>query len=150
MSRQPLTPARGAAASAPRLRGLYAVTPDVDDTDRARRARRRAIAGGATAIQYRNKTAAAALGARRPRAGARVHAARGALFIVNDDAALARDVGADGVHLGEDDGDVAAARARVGPTRIVGVSCYDDLARAERPSPRAPTTSRSAASSRRR
>ena len=40
-----------------------------------------------------------------------MHATRGALFIVNDDAALARDVGADGVHLGEDDGGIAR-RAR--------------------------------------
>jgi thiamine-phosphate pyrophosphorylase len=40
-------------------------------------------------------------------------------------------VGADGVHIGEDDGDIAAARWRLGPDRILGVSCYDDFARAE-------------------
>jgi thiamine-phosphate pyrophosphorylase len=56
---------------------------------------------------------------------ARVHSARGGLYIVNDDAALAAEVGADGVHVGEDDGGVAQARALVGPERIVGVSCYN-------------------------
>jgi thiamine-phosphate pyrophosphorylase len=35
------------------------------------------------------------------------------------------------VHVGADDGSIAAARERVGPDRIIGVSCYDDLARAK-------------------
>ncbi len=60
-----------------------------------------------------------------------MQALRGGLFIVNDDAALAVDAGADGVHVGADDGDIAAARDIVGPDRIVGVSCYDDLALAQ-------------------
>ncbi|MEP6679364.1 MAG: thiamine phosphate synthase, partial [Betaproteobacteria bacterium] len=61
---------------------------------------------------------------------ARLHAARGALFIVNDDPVLAAAVGADGVHVGGDDAGVIAARELLGPERIVGVSCYDDFARA--------------------
>ena len=52
------------------------------------------------------------------------------LFIVNDDAELAAEVGADGVHLGEGDGDVDVARLMLGPGPVIGVSCYDDLARA--------------------
>ena len=60
-----------------------------------------------------------------------MQALRGGLFIVNDDAALAVEAGADGVHVGEDDADIAAARDIVGPDRIVGVSCYNDLARAQ-------------------
>lgn len=51
--------------------------------------------------------------------------ARGVAFVVNDRPALAAAVGADGVHVGADDGSVAAARAAVGPDSIVGVSCYD-------------------------
>jgi thiamine-phosphate pyrophosphorylase len=39
-------------------------------------------------------------------------------------------VGAAGVHLGEDDGDIAAARALLGAKAIIGVSCYDDAGRA--------------------
>jgi thiamine-phosphate pyrophosphorylase len=61
---------------------------------------------------------------------ARLHAARGALLIVNDDPALAANVGADGVHLGEDDASIMSARELLGPDRIIGVSCYNDFDRA--------------------
>jgi len=114
-----------------RLAGLYAVTPDLADTALLVARVEAALAGGASAIQYRNKGADAALRRAQAAALARVHAARGGLLIVNDDAALAAAVGADGVHIGADDGDVAAARALVGPDRLVGVSCYDDFAVAE-------------------
>ncbi|MFC7519702.1 thiamine phosphate synthase [Xanthomonas populi] len=57
-------------------------------------------------------------------------AAHGVPLIVNDDAHLALQVGAQGVHLGEDDGEVAAARALLGAQAIIGVSCYDEIARA--------------------
>jgi thiamine-phosphate pyrophosphorylase len=113
-----------------RLAGLYAVTPDGADTTLLVRNVEAAIAGGAAAIQYRNKAAEAAL--RRGQAGAiaRLPARRRALFIVNDDVAVAADVDADGVHLGEDDGDIAAARERIGADRVIGVSCYADFERA--------------------
>jgi len=114
-----------------RLAGLYAVTPDLADTADLVVRVERALDGGASALQYRNKTADAALRHRQAEALARVTAARGALYIVNDDPALCAAVGADGVHLGEDDGSVAAAREIVGPDRIIGVSCYNDLGLAE-------------------
>ena len=78
-------------------------------------------------VQFRRRTP-------RPhaqaRALARVHALRGGLLIVNDDATLAAEIGADGVHVGEDDASIVAAREIVGPDRLVGVSCYNDLERA--------------------
>jgi thiamine-phosphate pyrophosphorylase len=118
-------------ARALRLGGLYAVTPDLANTDDLATRVAAALAGGAAAIQYRNKTADAALKRTQALALARVQALRGGLFIVNDDAGLAVDAGADGVHIGADDGDIAAARDIVGPDRLVGVSCYDDLALAQ-------------------
>lgn len=118
-------------ARARRLRGLYAVTPDLADTADLVARVAAALAGGACAIQYRNKTADAPLRRAQAAALARVVAARGGLFVVNDDAALAAAVDADGAHVGEDDAGIAAARELVGPDRIVGVSCYDDFARAE-------------------
>jgi len=118
-------------ARARRLFGLYAVTPDLADTAVLAARAEAALDGGATAIQYRSKLADIALKRAQAEALARVHAARGGLYIVNDDAALAVAVGADGVHLGEDDGSVAAARAIVGPERIIGVSCYDRFELAE-------------------
>jgi thiamine-phosphate pyrophosphorylase len=115
-----------------RIAGLYAVTPECADTRRLVAATVAAVEGGATLVQYRNKTRDAASRAAQARALAATPAIRRALLIVNDDPALARDVDADGVHLGEDDGSIREARAHVGPDRIVGVSCYDDfeLARA--------------------
>jgi len=54
----------------------------------------------------------------------------GAPLIINDDVELAAVIGAAGVHLGEHDGDLARARARLGNGAIIGVSCYDSLERA--------------------
>ena len=118
-------------ARAAGIAGLYAVTPDVADTALLVRKVDAAIRGGAAVVQYRNKTADAALRLEQARALARLPAMRDALLIVNDDAAVAAAVGADGVHLGEDDGAIGAARAIVGPHRLIGVSCYGDFARAQ-------------------
>ena len=111
--------------------GLYALTPDLADTEALLARTDRALSGGASAIQYRNKAASAELRLQQAASLRALCSARGAIFIVNDDVELARAVGADGVHLGRDDASVAAARARLGPAAIVGVSCYDELARAE-------------------
>jgi thiamine-phosphate pyrophosphorylase len=117
-------------ARAARVTGLYVITPDIADTDVLVARVVAALDGGAAVTQYRSKSAPPAARRRQARALARVHALRGALFIVNDDPDLARDVDADGVHLGEDDPGIGAARALVGPDRLIGVSCYDDLNRA--------------------
>ncbi len=112
------------------LRGLYAVTPDLADTTTLLRRVEQALLGGVRLVQYRNKQAAAVL--RREQGSAlaalcRQHAAR---LIVNDDPALALQAGADGAHLGREDGDLAAARAALGPGKLLGISCYDDIGRA--------------------
>jgi len=117
-------------ARAARVAGLYAVTPECADTARLVAQVVAAVAGGAALVQYRSKTLDAPSRRTQARALAATPTVRRALFIVNDDPDLARDVDADGVHLGEDDGSIADARARIGPDRIVGVSCYDDFDRA--------------------
>jgi thiamine-phosphate pyrophosphorylase len=89
-----------------------------------------ALAGGARLLQYRDKTTDHARRVTEARAIRALCAARGVPMIVNDDVALAQAVDAAGVHLGEDDGDIAAARAVLGPAAIIGVSCYDSLERA--------------------
>lgn len=55
----------------------------------------------------------------------RICADRDVAFIVNDSIALAKRLGADGVHLGQSDGDVRAARASLGPTAQIGKTCHD-------------------------
>ncbi|GLR48543.1 thiamine phosphate synthase [Sphingomonas astaxanthinifaciens] len=52
-------------------------------------------------------------------------AEREVAFIVNDDMGLAKRIGADGVHLGQDDGDPREARALLGPNAQIGVTCHD-------------------------
>jgi thiamine-phosphate pyrophosphorylase len=112
------------------LRGLYALTPALANTAELAQKARQALAGGARFVQYRNKAADAAL--RREQAGVLLGLCReqGARLIVNDDLDLALQIGADGVHLGREDGDFAVARASLGPARLLGVSCYSELARA--------------------
>jgi thiamine-phosphate pyrophosphorylase len=112
------------------IAGLYAVTPDIADTGLLVRKVDAAIRGGATVVQYRNKCADAALRLAQASALARLPAMRDAWLIVNDDATVAAAVGADGVHLGEGDAAIDAARAIVGRDRVIGISCYDDLTRA--------------------
>ena len=115
----------------PLRRGLYLVTPDESDGERLL-ARVRPLLADAACLQYRNKAADADLRLRQARALRALCAQSGVPLIINDDVALAAAVDADGVHLGEHDADIGDARARLGATAIIGVSCYDVLARAQR------------------
>jgi thiamine-phosphate pyrophosphorylase len=121
--------ARTRSAGNPDLRGLYLLTPEEPDTSRLL-ARVSMVLGEACLLQYRNKAANAAL--RREQAGALLTLCRtaGVPLVINDDVELALHTGADGVHLGKDDGDARAAREALGTEAILGLSCYDDLARA--------------------
>ena len=114
-----------------RLRGLYAITdPRLTPEPTLRAQVAAAIAGGAALVQYRHKEADAAT--RRREAGALLGLCRerGVALLLNDDVALARELGTDGVHLGRHDADPGAARAALGPQALIGVSCYNELARA--------------------
>ncbi|MCJ7839054.1 MAG: thiamine phosphate synthase [Burkholderiales bacterium] len=110
-----------------KLAGLYAITPDEPSTDILVRKVGLALRGGASVVQYRNKTAARGLRLEQGRALAALCRAAGAAFIVNDDLALALELGADGAHLGADDGDLAEARRRLGPDKLLGASCYSRI-----------------------
>ena len=112
------------------ISGLYALTPDTSDTELLTARVAAAIAGGASAVQYRNKFASPELKLLQARALRVICRDRATPFLVNDDADLALAVDADGVHLGKDDASVAAARALLGRSAVVGVSCYDQLERA--------------------
>ncbi len=89
-----------------------------------------AMAGGARLVQYRDKTTDHA---RREREAAELVGlgrAHGVPVLINDDPELALAVAADGVHLGADDADPDGVREQLGVGAIIGVSCYDQLARA--------------------
>ena len=110
--------------------GLYGVTPEWDDTDRLLAAVRLAAEGGMRALQLRRKNATPEQRAAQARALAPLCRNLGVVFLINDHWRLALDVGADGAHLGRDDGDLAQARADAGPDLILGASCYNELDRA--------------------
>ena len=114
------------------LHGLYAVTPDDHLLPRLSALVREALDGGVKVVQYRNKVAPPPLFRAQAAELLRICRAYDALLIVNDNPAIAADIGADGVHVGREDGGAARARAIVGPGKIIGVSCYDDLNIAER------------------
>jgi len=115
------------------IHGLYAITDaGLQAPDQLAFRVEAALRGGARVIQYRDKTAD---DARRQQEAAELAALcrrHGAAFIVNDDVPLAVAVGADGVHLGQDDGSLRQARELGASELIVGVSCYGDLGRARR------------------
>ncbi len=116
-----------------RLHGLYAIadTSYLDDT-RLTGAVEQAITGGARVIQYRDKRNDAATRLRQAQVLARCCRDGGVIFLVNDDVALAKKSGADGVHLGREDMPLEAARAQLGAESIIGVSCYNELEHAVR------------------
>ena len=114
---------------APRLRGLYAVTPGIADTGVLVARVEAALAGGAAMIQYRAKDAPRELAIAQAKRLAALCRDHGVPLVVNDSVELALEAGADGVHLGRDDGDAREARRKM-PRAILGVSCYADPERA--------------------
>lgn len=112
--------------------GLYAITSAAICTEAARllSASDAALRGGARLLQYRDKHSPA--DRRRSQAVRLLELCRRSRvpLIINDDIELAADIGADGVHLGLDDGGVRLARAQLGPSAIIGVTCSGSLERA--------------------
>lgn len=101
------------------MRGLYAITPEGPGLITKVRA---ALEGGIALLQYRNKHGT--LG--EAKEIARLARERGVPLIINDDIDLALRVGADGAHLGRDDGDFSIARKKM-KGGILGASCYDRI-----------------------
>lgn len=113
-----------------RINGIYAVTPETEDTAGLIANVTAVLKGGAGVVQYRNKNGTHAMQREQcMELLACVRAFDGSL-IVNDSSKLALEVGADGVHLGLGDESVETAKTRLGPDKTIGVSCYNELERA--------------------
>ena len=111
----------------PEIAGLYAVTPDVASVPELVAMAEAALSGGARLLQYRNKSADSDLRLAQARELLALCRTLQVPLIVNDHLDLALAVGADGVHLGAEDGSLAMARKQLGRTGILGASCYDRL-----------------------
>ncbi|MFZ2726965.1 MAG: thiamine phosphate synthase [Methylococcaceae bacterium] len=112
-------------------RGLYAITRTHHEFNNQAQLLSEvssAIAGGAVVVQYRDKNSNNAPQYAQALLG--LCHAHNVPLIINDDVALAKTIGADGVHLGKDDGDIERARAVLGKEAIIGVSCYNSVERA--------------------
>jgi len=107
-------------------RGIYAITQTEGKSNQTVIEEvHSALKGGACVIQYRDKNPSDA-----------VYLAKQLLLlckgfkaplIINDDVELARQMGADGVHIGKNDGNIKTARDILGANGIIGVSCYNDV-----------------------
>jgi len=112
------------------LKGLYVITDKkLIPRDRFAATAEEAIRGGASVVQLREKDTpedeVIALG----KTLLKITTKYGVPLIINDSAEIAREIGADGVHLGEDDPGVAHAREVLGRDKIIGVSCYGKIER---------------------
>jgi len=112
------------------IHGLYLLSREGADDRRLLAGVAAALRGGARLIQYRDKSSDSLRRQRQARALLALCREFAVPLIINDDVPLAARVGAAGVHLGEGDAELAAARAILGPDAIIGVSCYDDAGRA--------------------
>ena len=112
------------------LKGLYVITDKkLIPRDSFASAVEEAIRGGASVVQLREKDTPEDEIIEIGKSLLKVTSEYGVPLIINDSAELAREIGADGVHLGEDDPDVAHARDVLGRDRIIGVSCYGKIER---------------------
>lgn len=113
------------------LRGLYAITDSTLLADgRLLPYAEAALKGGARLLQYRDKSDDAARRLREAEALRDLCHRHGAQLIINDDAELAARLDV-GLHLGQGDGSLSAARALLGRRAIIGATCHARLDLAE-------------------
>ncbi|HKU70875.1 MAG TPA: thiamine phosphate synthase [Burkholderiales bacterium] len=108
------------------ISGLYAITPDTENTPALLQKVEAALSGGARLLQYRNKTASASLRLTQGRALLALCEKFQVPLIINDHLELALALDAH-LHVGGEDGSASEARRQLGPDKILGVSCYSRL-----------------------
>ena len=117
---------------ASQIQGLYAITdPNLIADNQLFSSIESAIRGGAKIIQYRNKLAPQSTQYEQALQLSKLCQQHQVTFIINDDPNLAKAVNADGVHLGQNDEKIAAARKILGEQAIIGVSCYNQISNAQ-------------------
>ncbi len=113
------------------IKGLYAITPDMADSNSILQKTQLAIEGGAFMVQYRSKIQNRDVKMQQCAAILRLCREYKIPCVVNDDVDMCRVLEADGVHLGENDDNIVEVRRILGEDAIIGSSCYDQLNRAK-------------------
>ncbi len=114
---------------------LYGITPNRHSTGQLLAEVEAALQGGLRCLQYRDKIADPPTRLQRALALKALCTTYAAQLIINDDYALSQAIGADGVHLGQGDGDPSQVRQLLGPDKIIGVSCHNSLVLATQAAP---------------
>ncbi len=109
------------------ISGLYAITPDINDSAQLSLQVEATLRGGARLLQYRHKTASYELKLEQATKLLSICQRYDAKLIINDDVDLCTAINADGVHLGASDREIATARKLLGSEKIIGASCYNQL-----------------------
>ena len=113
------------------IKGLYAITPEEKDSFVLSSQVESCIKGGARLVQYRSKKLSQIEKNKQAREIKKVCDYYKVPLIINDDIELCRILDADGVHLGEDDASLEEANLVLGPSKIIGISCYNSIDRVQ-------------------
>ena len=110
------------------INGLYVITDEnlIAESD-LKRYVEQAILGGAKVVQYRNKHSDYETKVTQAEAILQLCNLHSVPLIINDDISLCAEVGADGVHLGQEDSDIADAKDHLGSDAIIGITCHDSI-----------------------
>ncbi len=115
-----------------KLRGLYVITNETLMPEKKFLSMAgAAICSGISVIQYRDKSTDKTKRISQASALKNLCDEHNVIFIINDDINLAKQVDADGVHIGKNDVSLKQARQQLGANKIIGVSCYNQLTLAE-------------------
>ncbi len=110
------------------IKGLYVLTDEnlISESD-LNHCVEQAIIGGASVVQYRNKKTPYQAKVAQAESLLQICNLHSVPLIINDDIGLCADIGADGVHLGQSDGDISDAREHLGSEAIIGITCHNSI-----------------------
>lgn len=116
-----------------KISGLYVIT-DTNLMDQVNIVQKveQAVQGGAKIVQFRDKISSFEIKLNLAKKLKTLCQKNNTLFIINDDIQLAKQVKADGVHIGKEDDDILEAKKQLGESAVIGVSCYNDIQRAQK------------------
>jgi thiamine-phosphate pyrophosphorylase len=111
------------------IKGIYAITPDWQDTQNLLLKTDEILSAGVAVLQYRNKLANNTLKLEQAKRLINLCAHYHVPLIINDDVELCKILNADGIHLGKDDNNIEEVRCSINNDIIVGISCYNSMER---------------------